>query len=92
MAAPQDWIGKQVTFGLEGASDFATGELVEVSDQGIVLIATRVTNPPAPPIRVFYPWRVIRLIQLEPGQEDAGLEDPLYSEQALPSSGQEPPS
>ena len=81
MAAPEDWIGKQVTFGMEGANRFVSGELVEVSDRGIVLLAAGSSSPPP---QVFYPWRVVRLIQLAPEQgEQPGQEESL-------SSGQEP--
>ena len=66
MAAPEDWIGKQVTFGMEGENLAVSGELAEVSDRGIVLVTARGDTPQ---VRVFYPWRVIRLIQLEPGQQ-----------------------
>jgi hypothetical protein len=51
MAAPEDWVGRTVTVGLEfrGAGPCA-GELGEVGDRGIVLLHRR-ANPPDQPFR-----------------------------------------
>ena len=54
---------------LEGADpDVMLGEILEVSGRGLVLSAARGDNPPD---TIFYPWRVIRFVQLDPRVEEA---------------------
>ena len=61
MAAPEDWVGRMVTVGLEfrGAGPYS-GELGEVSDRGIVLVHRRANLPDQ---HIFYPWRLVGWIQ-----------------------------
>ena len=70
MAAPEDWVGRTVTVGLEfrGAAPYA-GELGEVSDRGIVLLHRRANLPDQP---IFYPWRLVSWIQPSEAEDRAG--------------------
>ena len=69
MAIPEDWIGKPVQIRLERADREITGNLVEVNDCGVVL--TYAQNN-APSRTLFYPWRVVPFIEVEPEQEASG--------------------
>jgi hypothetical protein len=60
MAIPKDWIGKQVVCSWLGGGG-VRGELMEVSDRGMVLRASRADAPSA---TLFCPWAGVRAIQL----------------------------
>lgn len=67
MAAPDDWLGKRIGISLENTSpNVIMGEMLEVSDRGVVLSAPDADNPPS---TIFYPWRMIRFVQLDPVAE-----------------------
>ena len=75
MATSEDWIGKQI--GMQVVCSWVggggvRGELVEVSDRGVVLNAS-VAH--APSVMLFCPWAGVRAIQLagpEAGPSDIG--------------------
>ncbi len=70
MAAPEDWVGRTVSVGLEfrGSAPYA-GELSEVSDRGIVLVHRRANLPDQP---IFYPWRLVGWIQPSEAEDRTG--------------------
>ena len=62
MAAPEDWINKQVAIGISGVKpQLILGELLGVSDRGVT-ISVPVGISTA---TVFYPWRMVEMVQLE---------------------------
>jgi hypothetical protein len=69
MAIPEDWIGKPVQIRLERADREIPGNLVEVNERGVVLTYA-LSN--APSRTLFYPWRVVLFIEVEPEQESPG--------------------
>ena len=62
MSAPEDWINKQVAIGISGVKpQLILGELLGVSDRGVTIsVPAGVSNA-----TVFYPWRVVEMVQLE---------------------------
>ncbi len=62
MSAPEDWINKQVAIGISGVKpQLISGELLEVSDRGVTIsVPVGVSTS-----TVFYPWRVVEMVQLE---------------------------
>jgi hypothetical protein len=69
MAVPEDWMGKRVAFSIEGGNRNIEGELVEVNDRGIVIAFT---GREATPRTLFYPWRIVRAIEIGAGQATEG--------------------
>ena len=73
MAAPEEWIDGRFVVQIEGSSeDFIGGKLQEVSDRGLVLSRTVEGGQPAP---VFFPWRVVRFVQLDTRPDQAPQDD-----------------
>jgi hypothetical protein len=67
MAALEDWIGREVTAGVNVAGGMYTGVLEGVDDRGIVLLHE--VGIQAPAMRpVFYPWRLVTWVY--PTSED----------------------
>ncbi len=62
MSAPEDWINKQVAVGISGVKpQLISGELLEVSDRGVTIsVPVGVSTS-----TVFYPWRMVQMVQLE---------------------------
>ncbi len=62
MSAPEDWINKQVAIGISGVKpQLIVGELLEVSDRGVTIsVPVGVSTS-----TVFYPWRMVQMVQLE---------------------------
>ena len=59
---PEAWIGREVVVGVGATSARVNGELIEVSDRGVVVhVGSEGSRKPA---RVFYPWRNVQAIQL----------------------------
>jgi hypothetical protein len=63
MPAPEDWINKQVAIGISGVKppQLILGELLEVSDRGVTISVPFGVSTST----VFYPWRMIEMVQLE---------------------------
>jgi hypothetical protein len=73
MVAPEEWIGRRVVIQIEGLSeDLIGGELLEVSDRGLVL--SRIVEGPHP-APVFFPWRVVRFVQHDTRDDQAPQDD-----------------
>ena len=72
MSAPEDWINKQVAIGIAGVKpQLITGELLEVSDRGVTIsIPVGVSTS-----TVFYPWRMVQMVQLESSANNASPSD-----------------
>jgi hypothetical protein len=62
MSAPEDWINQQVAIGVSGVKpELIVGELLEVSDRGVTIsVPVGVSTS-----TVFYPWRMVQMVQLE---------------------------
>ena len=70
MSAPEDWINEQVSIGLsEVKSQFIRGELLEVSDRGVTISVPFGVSTST----VFYPWRMVQVIQLESSANNDSL-------------------
>ena len=74
MSAPEDWINKQVSIGIsEVKPQFISGELLEVSDRGVTIsVPVGVSTA-----TVFYPWRMVQVIQLESSDNDSPSDEQL---------------
>ena len=73
MAVPADWIGERVILVAEGLNKRIRGELAEVRDRGVVLVAAREGDaPPRNPL--FCPWGTVRFLELGAGQEPVAPE------------------
>ena len=68
MPAPEDWINKQVAIGMSGEKpQLIFGELLGVSDRGLTIsVPVGVSTS-----TVFYPWRVVQMVQLESSANNA---------------------
>ena len=68
MAAPEDWINKQVSIEISGVKpQLIIGELLGVSDRGVTIsVPVGVSTS-----TVFYPWRVVQMVQLESSVNNA---------------------
>jgi hypothetical protein len=68
MAAPEDWINKQVSIEISGVKpQLIIGELLGVSDRGVTIsVPVGVSTS-----TVFYPWRVVQMVQLESSANNA---------------------
>ena len=62
MPGPEEWINKQVAIGISGVKpQLIFGELLEVSDRGVTIsVPVGVSTS-----TVFYPWRIVEMVQLE---------------------------
>ena len=62
MSAPEDWINNQVAIAISGERpQLILGELLEVSDRGVTIsVPVGVSTS-----TVFYPWRMVEMVQLE---------------------------
>jgi hypothetical protein len=62
MPGPEGWINKQVAIGISGVKpQLILGELLEVSDRGVTIsVPVGVSTS-----TVFYPWRIVEMVQLE---------------------------
>ena len=62
MSGPEDWINKQVVIGTSGEKpQLILGELLGVSDRGVTIsVPVGVSTS-----TVFYPWRMVEMVQLE---------------------------
>ena len=62
MSGPEDWINKQVAIGMSGEKpQLIFGELLGVSDRGVTIsVPVGVSTS-----TVFYPWRMVQMVQLE---------------------------
>ena len=72
MAAPEDWINKQVSIEISGVKpQLIIGELLGVSDRGVTIsVPVGVSTS-----TVFYPWRVVQMVQLESSANNDSLSD-----------------
>ena len=74
MSATEDWIHKQVAIGIAGAGvkpQLITGELLEVSDRGVTIsVPVGVSTS-----TIFYPWRIVEMVQLESSANNASPSD-----------------
>ncbi len=68
MSAPEDWINKQVAIGISGVKpQLIIGELLGISDRGVTIsVPVGVSTS-----TVFYPWRVVQMVQLESSANNA---------------------
>ena len=62
MSAPEDWINNQVAIAISGVKpQLILGELLGVSDRGVTIsVPVGVSSS-----TVFYPWRMVQMVQLE---------------------------
>jgi len=62
MSAPEDWINNQVAIAISGVKpQLILGELLGVSDRGVTIsVPVGVSTS-----TVFYPWRIVEMVQLE---------------------------
>lgn len=62
MSGPEDWINKQVAIGMAGEKpQLILGELLGVGDRGVTIsVPVGVSTS-----TIFYPWRVVQMVQLE---------------------------
>jgi hypothetical protein len=72
MSAPEDWINKQVAIGISGVKpQLIIGELLEVSDRGVTIsVPVGVSTS-----TVFYPWRMVEMVQLQSSANNASPSD-----------------
>ena len=62
MSGPEDWINKQVAIGMSGEKpQLIFGELLGVSDRGVTISVPFGVSTST----IFYPWRVVQMVQLE---------------------------
>ena len=72
MSAPEDWINNQVAIAISGAKpQLILGELLGVSDRGVTIsVPVGVSTS-----TVFYPWRMVAMVQLESSADDDSPSD-----------------
>ena len=72
MSAPEDWINNQVAIAISGVKpQLILGELLEVSDRGVTIsVPVGVSTS-----TVFYPWRIVEMVQLESSADDDSPSD-----------------
>jgi len=72
MSAPEDWINNQVAIAISGVKpQLILGELLGVSDRGVTIsvpVGVSASN-------VFYPWRIVEMVQLESSADDDSPSD-----------------
>jgi len=74
VAIPEDWIGKLVRVRMDSWNRDEQGELIEVSDRGIVV--THALHGDEPARTRIYPWLAVRVVEIEPGEEQTQPEVP----------------
>ena len=76
MSGPEDWINKQVAIGISGEKpQLILGELLGVSDRGATIsVPVGVSTS-----TIFYPWRIVEMVQLESSANNAS---PSYEQLA----------
>jgi hypothetical protein len=72
MSAPEDWINNQVAIAISGVKpQLILGELLGVSDRGVTIsVPVGVSTS-----TVFYPWRIVEMVQLESSADDDSPSD-----------------
>jgi hypothetical protein len=72
MSGPEDWINKQVAIGMSGEKpQLIFGELLGVSDRGVTIsVPVGVSTS-----TIFYPWRIVEMVQLETSANNDSLSD-----------------
>ena len=72
MSGPEDWIKKQVAIGMSGEKpQLIFGELLGVSDRGVTIsVPVGVSTS-----TIFYPWRIVEMVQLESSANNDSLSD-----------------
>ena len=74
MSAPEDWINNQVAIEISGVKpQLISGQLLEVSDRGVTIsVPVGVSTS-----TVFYPWRMVQVIQLQSSENDSPSNEQL---------------
>jgi hypothetical protein len=72
MSGPEDWINKQVAIGMSGEKpQVILGELLGVSDRGVTISVPFGVSTST----IFYPWRIVEMVQLESSANNDSLSD-----------------
>ena len=72
MSAPEDWINNQVAIAISGVKpQLILGELLGVSDRGATISVPVGVSAST----LFYPWRVVEMVQLESSADDDSPSD-----------------
>ena len=72
MSGPEDWINKQVAVGMSGEKpQLILGELLGVSDRGVTISVPFGVSTST----IFYPWRIVEMVQLESSANNDSLSD-----------------